>query len=74
MKNTKMTLKDTSNGETLGIYETNCPKNDLKVISGLVQDANINLSCGDEVHKFKEIIQILGYNISEIDEDFVVEI
>jgi len=74
MEITNMTLKDTSNGETIGIYKTNCPKKDLKLISGLVQDANINLSCGDEVHKFKEIIRILGYTITKIDEDFVVEI
>ena len=67
-------LKDNSDGTIMSRYFTNCPIEDLKTISGLVQDANINLSCGDEVHKFEKMVTTLGYTLEELHDDNYIEL
>ena len=61
-------LKCSSENEVLGRFTTNCPLGDIKSISGMVQDANINLSDGDEVAKFITIVKSLGYDIEDVTE------
>ena len=63
MKNVTIELYCNCENKILSTFTTNCPIEDVKHISGLIQDANINLSDGDEVNKFINIVQALGYDI-----------
>ena len=62
-------LKCCAEGDILSRFVTNAPIETLKEVIGVVQDANINLSEGDEVSKFQSIIDTLGYSVEYYDED-----
>ena len=59
--------------DVIGQYTTNCPIDQLAIISGIVQDANINLSNGNEVNTFETTVRALGYTIEEV-ASFSIEI
>jgi hypothetical protein len=69
-----VSLKCTCENEIIATFNTNCPKDTLINISGIVQDACIDLSEGAEVAKFQSIVESLGYDCIHINAKIIIDI
>ncbi|RLF04178.1 MAG: hypothetical protein DRJ64_07305 [Thermoprotei archaeon] len=73
LKTNLVKVHDCRDNTLINSFKTNCPPTDLKIISNLVKDAQVNLFSGNEMVVFTDIITALGYTMEDNDSE-VIEI